>query len=337
MAVIEGSSYAVGFFDFSIAMPEYKYVSQNGHNLYRHLAAVPASGLFHECHSAPLAHPADLLSEKLAEVVELYVRTVNEVAGSGASAQLADLTKAMVLSVNEFYDQLFLIIHCLTPPRPSTGQRQADVLSQLRESSGGVLNKFYGSTKAFHTYIRDIANVLKHQPSSIAFFQLVNHRGVVVRGFNVQVVIGPDDLRGPSRTIHPMYRVKVNTGISFNHFLLNILGRVFCYLERLDAALFNSKSPEVARRLPDLDRLVDSAQTIKHEFFPDEYRKPFAQLETRRETKVVTFPARYRLDSKENPDRIQSVDFSGFVNQRTWRSHQVIPYLQLTRPDSEWV
>ena len=134
-----------------------------------------------------------------------------------------------------------------------------------------------------------------------------------------------------------MYRVKVNTGISFNHFLLNILGRVFCYLERLDAALFNSKSPEVARRLPDLDRLVDSAQTIKHEFFPDEYRKPFAQLETRRETKVVTFPARYRLDSKENPDRIQSVDFPGFVNQRTWRSHQVIPYLQLTRPDSEWV
>ena len=318
-------------------MPEYKYAPQNGHKLYRHLAAVPNSELFHERHSVPMAHPADLFSEKLAEVVDFYVRIANDVRGSEASSQRSDLTKALVLSVNEFYDQLFLIIKCLTPPGPSAGQRQTDVLSQLRESNDSVLRKFYGPTKGEHTLIRDIANVLKHQPSSIELLELANHKGVTVQGFTVQVVIGPDDLRGPSRAIHSMYRVKVNTGFSFNHFLLNVLGRICSYMERLDAALFTTTSPAVDRRLTDLDRLIDSAQAIEPEFFPDEYKKPYAQLTTRRESKVVTFPARYRLARNEDPDRIQSVSVPGFINQRTSRSHQALPYLQLTRPDSDWV
>lgn len=318
-------------------MPEYKYVPQNGHKLYRHLAAVPDSALFHEHPSAPLAHPADLLSEKLAEVVDLYVRLANDVGASAASAQRADVTKALVLSVNEFYDQLFLVIKCLTPPGPAAEQRQRDVLTLLRESNGPVLRKFYAPTKGEHGLIRAIANILKHQPSSIGLLQIVNHRGVTVQGFVVQVVIGPEDLRGPSRAIHPMYRVKVNTGISFNHFLLNVLGRVFSYMDRLDAALFTANSPESDCRLANLDRLIATAQTIECEFFPDEYQKPFAQLTTRRETKVVTFPARCRLAPNENPDLIQSVSVPSIFNQRTSRSHQVLPYLQLTRPDSDWV
>lgn len=318
-------------------MPDYKYVPQNGHKLYRHLTALTNSLLFHEQHSAPLAHPADLLSEKLAEVVDLYVRLADNVRGSEVSAERADLTKALVLSVNEFYDQLFLIIKCLTPPDPAAGQRQTDVLKQLRDSNAPAFSKFYAPTKGEHKLIRDIANVLKHQPSSIVLLQLVNHRGVAVQGFIVQVVIGPDDLRGPSRAIHPMYRMKVNTGISFNHFLLNVLGRIFSYMERLDAALFTVNSPEADCRLTNLDRLIASAQAIEHEFFPDEYHRPFARLMTIRETKVVTFPARYRLSRNENPDRIQSVNIPGVFNQRTSRSHQMLPYLQLTRPDSDWM
>lgn len=318
-------------------MPEYKYVPQNGHKLYRHLLAVPSSELYHELHSVPMAHPADMFSEKFAGVVDLYIRLANDVKGSKASSQRADLTKALVLGVNEFYDQLFLIIKSLTPPGPITGQRQADVLNQLRESNGLVLKKFYAPTKGEHSFIRNIANVLKHQPSSIGFLELVNHRDAAVSGFIVQVVIGSDDLRGPSRAIHPMYRVKVNTGISFNHFLLNVLGRVFSYMERLDTALFTAASPEADYRLPILDQLIATAQTIETEFFPDEYQKPFARLTTRRETKVVTFPARYLLAGNENPDDIQSVTAPGVFNQRTSRSHQVLPYLQLTRPDSDWV
>lgn len=318
-------------------MPDYKYVPQNGHKLYRHLAAVPNSALFHELHSVPLAHPADLLSEKLAEVVDFYVRLLDDVRGSGGSAQCAALTKALVQSVNEFYDQLFLIIKCLTPPGSVIGKRQTDILTQLRESNGTVLRDFYTPTKGEHGLIREIANVLKHQPSSILLLQLVNHRGVEVQGFIVQVVIGPDDLRGPSRTIHPMYKLRVNTGISFNHFLLNVLGRVFSYMERLDKALFSITSPEVNCCLASLDRLIAAAQVIEHDFFPDEYQKPFASLTTRRETKVVTFPARYHLARSENPDRIRSISGPGFVNQRTSRSHQMLPYLQLTRPDSEWM
>lgn len=318
-------------------MPEYKYVSQNGHNLYCHLVAVPASALFHELHSSPLAHPADLLSEKLKEVVELYVRLANDVRDGEASAHRADLTKALVLCVNEFYDQLFLIIKCLTPPGPTEGQRQADILALLRDSNGAVLNKFYGPTKGEHSLIRDIANVLKHQPSSIGLLQVVNHRGVSVQGFVVQSVIGPDDLRGPNRQIHPMYRLKVNTGISFNHFLLNVLGRMFSYMERLDAALFTTSSPTAECHLANLDLLIETAQTIEHDFFPDEYKKPLAQLTTRRETKVVTFPYRSRPVRGENPDHIQSVNSHALINPRTSRSHQMLPYLQLTRPDSDWV
>lgn len=318
-------------------MPEYKYVPQNGHKLYRHLVALPDSTLFHELHSVPLAHPADLLSEKLTEVVDVYARLVDDLRTSEGSMHRGDLIKALVLSVNEFYDQLFLVIKCLTPPGPLAGQRQTDVLTLLRESNGPVLNKFYAPTKGEHSLIRSIANVLKHQPSSIGLLQIVNHRGVTVQGFIVQVVIGPDDLRGPSREIHPMYRLKVNTGISFNHFLLNVLGRVFSYMERLDAALFTASSPEANGHLPNLDRLIAIAQTIEHEFFPDEYKMPFAQLTTRRDTKVVTFPCRYKLARGENPDTIQSVNFHGAFNHRTSRSHQVLPYLQRTRPDSDWV
>jgi hypothetical protein len=133
-----------------------------------------------------------------------------------------------------------------------------------------------------------------------------------------------------------MYREKVNTGISFNHFLLNVLGRVFSYMERLDVALFTAASPEADRRLANLDRLIVAAQTIELAFFPDEYKKPFASLTTRRETKVVTFPCRYRLARNENPDRIQSVRAPGVFNQRTSRYHYVLPYLQLTRPESDW-
>ncbi|OYZ79732.1 MAG: hypothetical protein B7Y09_09435 [Polaromonas sp. 24-63-21] len=278
-----------------------------------------------------------MFSEKFAEVVNLYVRLANDIRGSEASSQRADLTKALVLSLNEFYDHLFLIIKCLTPPGAKAGQRQTDVLNELRESNGLVLRNFYAPTKGEHNLIRDIANVLKHQPSSIVLLQLVNHRGAGVSGFIVQVVIGPDDLRGPSRTIHPMYRAKVNTGISFNHFLLNVLGRVFSYIERLDAALFTAASPEADCRLQSLDQLIATAQTIESEFFPDEYRRPFAQLTSRGETRVVRFPARYRLARNENPDHIQSVNVPGVINQRTSQFHQLLPYLQLTRPDSDWV
>lgn len=317
-------------------MPDYKFVPQNGHKLYRHLVAAPNSELFHERYSTPLAHPADIFSEKLTEVADLYVRLANAMQEGDTCLQCADLTKALVLSMNEFYDQLFLIIKCLTPPGPLDGQHQTAVLNQLRETNGPILNKFYAPTKGEHAIIRNIANVLKHHPSSIVLSQIVNHRGAKVSGFYVKVVIGHDDLRGPSRAIHPLYRAKVNTAISFNHFLLNVLGRVFSYMERLDAALFTASSPEADCRLPSLGQLIAAAQMIETEFFPDEYRKPYAQLTTRRETKIVTFPARFRLARDENPDHIQSVSMHGSFNQRTSRSHQMSPYFQLTRPDSDW-
>lgn len=318
-------------------MPEYKYVPKNGHKLYRHLLAVPNSDLFHELHSTPLAHPADIFYEKITEVVDLYVRLVKDVSESKTDSQRADFTKDLVHSINEFYDQLFLVIKCLTPPKQTVGQKQADVLNQLRESNGLVLRNFYAPTKGEHNLIRNISNILKHQASSINLLTLVNHKGATVSGFTVQVVIGSDDLRGPSRTIHPMYREKINTGISFNHFLLNVLGRVFSYMERLDTALFTPASPEADCRLPILDRLITTAETIESEFFPDEYKKPFAQLTTRRETKIVAFPYRYRLARNENPDHIQSVKIPGVFNQRTSKSHQLLPYFQLTRPDSDWI
>lgn len=318
-------------------MPDYKYVSLKGHRLYRRLAAVPSAALFHEQHVPALAHPADLLLEKLAELTDLFVRLAKDIQADESEERWADLTKALVLSVNEFYDQLFLIIKCLTPPGPLVGQRQADVLTFLREANGAALNRFYAPTKGEHSLIRDIANVLKHQPASIATFDLVNHRGVTVKGFIVQAVIGPDDLRGPHRAIHSMYRVKVNTGISFNHLLLNIVGRVFSYMQRLDDALFTASAPEAEQRLPSLAQLATAAQAIATEFFPDEYQKPFAQISVQRETTMVKFPARYRLARGENPDRIYSVRTPGVVNSRTFRSHQALPYLQLTRPDSDWM
>lgn len=56
-----------------------------------------------------------------------------------------------------------------------------------------------------------------------------------------------------------------------------------------------------------------------------------------REGVMVTFPSRYRLSPGEKPDRIRGVRAPGMFNPRTSRAHQLVPYLQLTRPDSDWV
>lgn len=318
-------------------MPDFKYVPQNGHKLYNHLAALPAGLLFHEKHGDPLAHPAEILAEKLGEVVDRFVDLARSLGADGSELQRPELTKGLVHSLNEFYDQTFVIMKCVTAPVGASGAQQADILSFLRAANGAALGKFYGSTKREHSLIREMANVLKHQHSTIELLEVVNHHGVAVPGFTVQTVIGANDLRGPSRAIHAMYRRKVHTAFSFNHFLLNVLGRVFSYMERLDTALFAAGSNEQRHRLSALDRLISAAEPLKTEFYPDEYARPFAQLTTSRDTRVVTFPMRYRLVKGEEPDRILEVRSSGAFSQRTSRSHQAMPYLQLTRPDGDWV
>lgn len=237
-------------------MPQYKYAPKDGHKLYNRLLSLTDDQLFHERHGAPLAHPADLVSEKLSEVSDLVVRLREDLSTGEPGARRSELTKSLVFAVNEFYDQLFLVMKCLTPPGEADALQQADVLRPLRERNAAALNKFYGPTKHEHGPMRELANVLKHQPSTIVHIEVDNHKGATAHGFFVQIVVGADDLRGPHRVIHPMYRAKVNTGISYNYLLLAVVARVFSYLDKLYAALFGAAAPPARRPLNQLDRLL---------------------------------------------------------------------------------
>lgn len=311
-------------------MPEYKYVSLNGHKLYNHLGAAPDSNLFHESYSVPFAHPADIFLEKLSPVVDSFIELSSQLKEIKDNADQQRLIRNLVERMNEFYDHLIVIIGCFTSPLENmSGSTQEAIVSFLKREKIPAYKKFNERTKGEHAYIRNMANVFKHKIYSVQPLSLTNHHDKEVNGFIIQVVIGPDDLRGPDRDIHPMYQGLINTGISYNHFLLSIIGRVFSYMECLDNCLFTKTSPSKKSVQPLLNKLICAAENIEYEFFPDEYGRPFAQIKTIREAKIVNFPYKYSLLGKENPDLIKSVQFSSDANHRTLKSNRMIPYLQL--------
>lgn len=323
-------------------MPEYKYAPSNGSSLYNHLASAEASELFHEKHSKPMAHPSDIYSEKLEQVVDLYARLVKKFTQSDEDNECCELIKNLIEATNEFYDLHFSIIKCFTQSSiddDDNSETQLKIINFLKKSNKEVFNKFYAPTKGEHTLVRDIANALKHQHSKIMLIDLHNFNGKKVYGFFIQTIVGTNDLRGPSREIHKMYKEQINTAFSFNHFLLNILGRIMCYSEKLDKALFSSRtSTNTKKKIPSniLDKLMVSASSLQEEFFPDEYHRPFAKIKNLRDSYIITFPARYKINKKNtNTDFITNVKMHIPINQRTSESHQFLPYLQLTIPKSE--
>lgn len=313
-------------------MNSYKHEAELGPNLYRHLLGAPESRLFHEKHINQTRHPADILREDLETLSRPFQRLANMAEQANISTdERAELTKNTILGLDEFYEQFQVIIKCFTPP--SSFQEKGRLDDALRSGNKQAWDCFYGRTKNIHEPIRVAANVLKHAGAKVMFIHVTNHLNIEVNGFYLSKLIGEDDQRGPDPKVHEKYRGKINTAFSFNHFLLNVIGRVHCYMHALDKALFDKSAMSPASPLPTFDALVVSGSHLTRDFFPDEYAKPYSKIEKSGRFYITEFPFRYKCRTNENPDNIRNVRMPINVNPRTSASNFMMPYLQLTHPE----
>ena len=311
----------------------YKHEVELGPNLYRHLLGAPESRLFHEKHINQIRHPADILREHLETLSKLFQKIANMGKAEISDEERAELTKSVILRLDEFYEQLQVIIKCFTPP--SSFQDKGRLDDALRSGNKQAWDCFYGRTKNIHEPIRIAANALKHAGARLMFIQITSHLNVEVNGFYLSRLIGEDDQRGPDPKIHGKYRGKINTAFSFNHFLVNVVGRVHCYMDSLDKALFEKSAASPMSPLPIFDALVLSGSHLSRDFFPDEYAKPYTKIEKSGRFYTAEFPCRYKCRANENPDSIRSVRMPINVNLRTSASNSMMPYIQLIHPEKD--
>ncbi len=312
-------------------MTLYKHEAELGPKLYRHLLGAPESRLFHEKHINQTRHPADILREDLEALSTPFQKLANMGQANFSDDERAELTKNTILKLDEFHEQLQVIIKCFTPP--SSFQDKGRLDDALRSGNKQAWDCFYGRTKNIHEPIRVAANALKHAGARVMSIQVTSHLNVEVNGFYLSKLIGENDQRGPDPKIHGKYRGKINTAFSFNHFLLNVVGRVHSYMDALDKALFEKSAPSPASPLSLFDALVVSGANLSRDFFPDEYAKPYTKIEISGRFYIADFPSRYKCRANENPDNIRSVSIPMNVNPRTSTSNFIMPYLQLTHPE----
>jgi len=313
---------------------EQKYSPQRGSALFANLTNAADEALFHQIHRPPIEHPADLLYQELEDVAKLYVEAADSAATSDPdsfeSPALA-ATDLLIRTVNEFYEQLHVIIKCFSAPDENSEKKTLHDF--LRSRNPRAHQSFMSSTKAHHEPVRLAANALKHRAARLAPIGLTNHNSVLVAGFYVRTTTGPEDQRGPDPEVHKRYRGTVHTAFSFNHFLLRVAGMIFLCLDRLDQALFNERS--TARTpLPPLERVLRRASKIQAEFFPDEYDRPTARISSTETCILVRYPQLPRIRNGEFPDRMARATLQIRSTGRAKASmHSVLPYLQLMHTD----
>jgi hypothetical protein len=310
-------------------MNSFKITKHKGIYLHSNLLQAKEETLHHERHKNILAHPADILSDKTSILSKDVCKLISAAYVSDPlSEELQALTKNTILASNEFYDALFLIIKCLTPP---TEIDNKDVTRWLKENKSKACSRFIDATSASHKPFRDMANKLKHGHANIANLELVNHRGARVYGFYIQTAVGAEDQRGPDPEIHKRYKKIVNTAFSYNHFLLYLIGHIYNCMYQLNKCIFERK-PTRCEPFNDLLELTAHFEHIEQQFFPDEFLRPFANIKKEADGYNVEFPYRHKKSIEENFDRIDFTRAYQAFNPRTGKSHAIIPYLQLLYP-----
>lgn len=162
-------------------MNKYKVTSKQGIHLYSNLINVHLSNLYHEKHERNLPHPADILSEKIEKLERIYKKVVFNKTDSTPSfiKPLTDV-KDFILSIDEFYDGLPLIIKCFTPPSQTDDNK--DVSRWLKSQKSSQYISLLDGTSALHSDFKNMANRLKHDHADIVNFSLINHNRVTVNG-----------------------------------------------------------------------------------------------------------------------------------------------------------
>lgn len=162
--------------------------NSQGIYLYSNLVSADRAILFHEAHSEKMAHPADILRDKTASVFRsMTILTEHLAEKKEWNDALKDSTKDFSLTLDSFYDSLFLIIKCFAEPDDTSNKDSTRWLKQRREIS---YVRFHGATNKSHKKYRDIANKIKHDHTEISIIDLANHKKRAVLGFFIQSIVG---------------------------------------------------------------------------------------------------------------------------------------------------
>lgn len=300
--------------------------------LYSNLVNADSSVLYHEKHQNILPHPADILTEKLQKLTKAH-KKILELSDTDIPhfVESLDHVAQLIFSVDEFYDSLPLIIKCFTPPN---GADNKDVPRWLKHQKSKPYSRLLDGVSFFHNDFKNIANKLKHDHAEIAKTTLTNHHNIKVHGFYIRVATGENDQRGPAPEIHKKYKGTVNTAFSYNHFMLRSIGHIFNCIDNLNKALFSNQKTVKDHSESSLFSLLVTGSSVTHEFFPDEYSRPYANIKENHDKLEIEFPFRYRKKTNEHFDRIRSVNSPISVNGRTNSSHALLPYLQLIYPET---
>lgn len=304
-------------------------LTRNGTPLYGNLLALKSDQLFHERHVIKLAHPADILSEKLGTLNRKLALVDNHRNDKPVAYDKKDSICNYILEIDSFYDSLFLIIKCLTEP---SGTDNKDVTKWLTSINSRHSQNFIGATKQNHQLFRSMSNKIKHDHVGISTLTVDNHKNIPVHGFYIRSIVGEDDQRGPDPEIHRPYKDCV-TAFSYNHFILYSVGCIFHYLEHLNKTLFNTK-PKIKYQERNSFGILSACNSIAHDFFPDEYSRPYAFVKKNHDDDRILFKYPYRYRKSSNGELFQNI-YRVYChlehNQRTSTFHGIMPYLPLIK------
>jgi hypothetical protein len=306
---------------------EIKITETNGILLYRNLCEAASNKMFHEKHSIPLSHPADILYKKFNALSDKLIRLIETRNSDIYENDKIENTKSFILEMDSFYDSLLLIIKCFTEPN---GTDNRDVTKWL--SKNYQYNKFKDSTSSHHETFRKMSNVIKHDDIEFTLLTVVNHNEHNVAGFYIKRAVSENDLRGSCRTIHSVYKKnnkENDTAFSYNHFILHSIGCIFHYMDKLNSILFDKAKSQSNKKFTEPLRVLKAAQEIEQQFYPDEYKRPYALIKEVPYGSSINFPFRYAKRPSEDFDNIKSFAPCLFFNQRTGKAADRLPYFHL--------
>jgi len=247
--------------------------------------------------------------------------------------KLYDSLKTLILALDSFYDNCLLIIRSLTP-------QDTYKFSNLHTQEWLSKNKipdflnFKSKANSTHDLIRQMSNILKHSVYIIENIYIQNHKKANVHGFNLST-IDDEGHPKPYLKIHPLYKNKISTAISYNYFIKYIIFCTISYIKILEDIFITKKNSIKRTNLMNFNQLKNIIKKYSTHYFPDEYKnKPIVHVTINEKSLTIEYTKKYKISSNENIDKIYCVKkicLKTMPSQSQF-SH-VIPYLPLCYPE----
>lgn len=297
--------------DIVIKSKEY-YLSK----LWIYLNSINEKKLFYLSHEPVLQHPADILRSQISnfyECVKKFNNTDDKIQG----------VKNIFFALDSFYDNCFNILKTFF----SNDDRINEKVSYKWFEKNNIKNgkKFYELTNTHHKLFSDCVNLLKHDDPSLEQISLKNEMkdNYLIDGFYFSV-LEKTGKRCPHPEIHKLFRGK-KTAFSYNFIIKKMIFHLFYYETRLLQVIPKYEvESNLDNRIDIYKELLDIANSISNEFFPNEYYLPSGFLEQNQNSYILNFPKTYAKFASKKYSYILSTEIK--INQRTHQANGCLPY-----------